>query len=605
MITKNNQSDSIHLLFTCISLALLLIIPPGANAAHGVSIDGNLKYPANFSQFDYTSADAQQGGDLTLHGLGSFDKFNPFTLKGAAPDGLQELGFDALTVASLDEPFARYGLIAEDIELASDRLSMLITLNKSATFSDGSPITTEDVKFSLEILKSEDAHPFYSSYFQDIDHAEIIDPHHIRFFFTEPNREIHIIASELPVFSKAYYTKHPFNEEGFTIPVVSGPYTIHSFSPGKNIVYKKNPNYWAKNHPTRKNTFNFDTITYKFFKDQTIAVEAFKAHDYDFMMVNIAKQWARDMQGSRFASGEIQKQYLPHKLNAGMQGFVFNTRRPLFKDRKVRQALGLAFDFTWTNKSLFFNQYEQSSSYFNNSIYAASGLPSEQELQLLNQVKEHLPVEVFTTPPTPVSTTQKGQLRSNLLRAKQLLNEAGWAYRDGALRDSNNTPFEFEIMLASPSFERVMAPFAGNLAKLGIKAHYRTVDIALYIRNMRTFDYDMMVNVFGQSQSPGNEQRGMWSGETAAQPGSRNYAGVDNKAVDFLVEQIIYANDQESLIAACRALDRALWYGYYVIPNWYAPSHRVVYWNKFNQPKTIPLYYSTFDILMTWWTKVD
>lgn len=592
-----------RLILIGISFALLLVTPHHANAAHGVSIDGRLKYPPDFSQFDYTSKEAKQGGDLTLHGLGSFDKFNPFTLKGAPPDGLQELCFDGLTVSSLDEPFARYGLIAEDLELAQDRLSMLISLNPNAAFSDGSPITTEDVKFSLEILKSEDTHPFYSTYFQDIDRAEIIDPRHIRFFFKESNREIHIIASELPVLSKAYYTQHPFAEEGFTIPVTSGPYTIQSFSPGKNIVYKKNPDYWAQHHPTRKGMFNFDTITYKFFKDQTISVEAFKAHDFDFMLVNIAKQWARDMRGPRFSSGEIQKQYLPHKLNAGMQGFVFNLRRPLFKDRKVRQALGLAFDFTWTNNALFFNQYKQSYSYFSNSIYAASGLPSERELQLLNQVKADLPPEVFTTPITPVPTTQKGQLRKNLVMAKQLLEEAGWVYRDGALRDSHGSPFEFEIMLSSPSFERVMAPFADNLEKLGIKALYRTLDSALYIRNMRQFDYDMMVNVYGQSQSPGNEQRGMWSSTAARQQGSRNYAGVENKGIDFLVDQIIYASDQETLTAACRALDRALWYGYYVIPNWYAPAHRVVYWNKFNQPQTIPLYYSTFDILMTWWMK--
>jgi microcin C transport system substrate-binding protein len=590
-------------ILSLIVLTLLLCLPLPLSAAHGVSIDGRLKYPANFTHFDYTSPRAKQGGSLILHGLGSFDKFNPFTLKGVAPDGLQQLCFDSLTVASLDEPFARYGLIAQDIKLAEDRLSMLITLDPRAAFSDGSSITAADVKFSLDILKSDQAHPFYSSYFQDIDRAEIIDPQHIRFFFKAANREIHIIACELPVFSKAYYTAHPFDEEGFTIPVVSGPYVIERYSPGKNIVYTKNPHYWAADHPTRKYCFNFNTITYKFYKDQIISVEAFKAHDYDFMMVNIAKQWARDMRGTRFDSGEIQKEYLEHKLNAGMQGFVFNTRRPLFKDPKVRQALGLAFDFTWTNNSLFFAQYKQSYSYFSNSLYAAEGLPDEAELQLLNQVREYVPPEVFTTPITPVSTAQKGELRQNLKRAKKLLAEAGWHYKNGALRNHEGRPFEFEIMLASPSFERVMAPFADNLERLGIKARYRTIDIALYIRNIRKFDFDMMVNVYGQSQSPGNEQRSMWSSEAADQQGSRNYAGIKNKAVDFLVHEIIHARDQKALTTACRALDRTLWYGYYVIPNWYAPAHRVVYWNKFAKPETMPLYYSTFDILMTWWQK--
>jgi microcin C transport system substrate-binding protein len=589
--------------FIFLLACLLLLLPVELFAAHGVSIDGKLKYPKDFSHFDYTSDKAMPGGDLVLHGLGSFDKFNPFTLKGVAPDGLQQLVFDTLTVTSMDEPFARYGLIAKDMRLAEDRLSMDITLDERATFSDGSQITSEDVLFSLNILKSDESHPFYSSYFQDIHHAEIIDKSHIRFFFKIANRELHIIACELPIFSKKFYTAHSFNEEGFTIPIGSGPYVIDSFSPGKNITYKKNPNYWATNHPTRKNSFNFNTITYKFYKDQIISVEAFKAHDYDFMLVNIAKQWARDMRGQRFDSGEIQKRYLAHHLNAGMQGFVFNTRRPLFKDAKVRRAIGLAFDFTWTNNALFFGQYEQSYSYFSNSIYAAQGLPSKDELDLLNQVKQYLPPKVFTTPTSAVSTVNPGDVRTNLRLAKKLLADAGWHYKDGALRNQAGHPFEFEIMLASPSFERVMAPFAGNLERLGIKASYRTLDIALYVRNMRQFDFDMMVNVYGQSQSPGNEQRSMWSSDTADMQGSRNYAGIKNKGIDFLVEAIIHAKDQQALTAACRALDRALWYGYYVVPNWYAPSHRIVYWNKFAMPKTIPLYYSPFDILMTWWQK--
>ncbi len=574
-----------------------------AQAVHGVSIDGNLKYPANFDHFAYTSNNAKQGGHLTLHGLGSFDKFNPFTLKGVAPDGLQQLSFDSLTVASMDEPFARYGLIAQDIDLADNGLSMLITINKKATFSDGSPITADDVAFSLSILKSDEAHPFYSSYFQDVERTEVIDRQHIRFFFKRASREVHIIACELPIFSKTFYTNHPFAEEGFTIPVTSGAYTIESYSLGKNITYKKNKNYWATDHPTRKNSFNFATITYKFYKDQIISVEAFKAHDYDFMAVNIAKQWVRDMRGPKFDSGEIQKHYLEHKLNAGMQGFVFNTRRGLFKDPRVRRALGLAFDFTWTNNALFFGQYTQSYSYFSNSIYAAPGLPSPEELTLLDKFKDELPSEVFTTPITPVSTARKGQLRQNLRLAKKLLHEAGWNYTDGALRNQKGQPFTFEIMLSSPSFERVMAPFAGNLERLGIKATYRTLDMALYVRNMRQFDFDMMVTVYGQSQSPGNEQRSMWTSESASQQGSRNYAGVNSRAIDFLVEEIIHAKDQQALTAACRALDRVLWYGYYVIPNWYAPAHRVVYWHKFSMPKTKPLYYSTFDILMTWWQK--
>jgi microcin C transport system substrate-binding protein len=585
-------------------LAITLFVSPGFSmAAHGLSIDGVLKYPAVFEHFDYVSPDAQKKGDLVLHALGNFDKFNPYTLKGAAPDGMTELVFETLTVSSMDETFARYGLLAKDIELAQDKKSILFTLDPRARFSDGTPLTSEDVKFSLEILKSSVAHPFFASYYQDISHAEIISLRQIRFFFAQASREIPMIACELPVFSQKFYTDHAFDEKGLVPPIASGPYTIAQFSNGKNITYKRNPDYWAIDHPARRGMFNFDTITFKFFKDQIVSVEALKAGDFDFMAVNIAKQWARDMTGGHFATGAIQKKYLEHKRNAGMQGFVFNTRRALFTDPHVRQALGLAFDFDWTNKSLFFGQYEQSYSYFSNSIYAAPGLPSKEELDLLLPFKDQLPPEVFTIPLTPVPTSQEGDVRANLRQAKILLEQAGWTFFDGALRNAQGEPFIFEIMLGSPSFERVMAPYARNLEKLGIQASYRTIDIALYIRNMRTFDYDMTVYVFGQSQSPGNEQRDMWSSTAAKQDGSRNYAGVKSKAVDALVDKIIYANSQDELTTACRALDRVLWYGYYVVPNWFAPAHRVVYWNKFKRPQQEPLYYEPFDALMTWWFK--
>ncbi len=579
------------------------VLPVGAEAAHGVSIDGALKYPPDFKHFDYVSSEAKKGGDLVLHALGSFDKFNPYTLKGVAPDGMSELVFETLTISSMDETFARYGLLAQNIELAPDKKSILFTLDPRARFSDGTPLTAEDVKFSLETLKGSEAHPFFASYFQDISHAEIISPRQIRFFFGRASREIHMSACALPVFSKKFYSQHPFNEKGLVPPIASGPYIVDTFSNGKSITFKRNPDYWGGDHPTRRGIFNFDTITFKFFKDQIVSVEAFKAGDFDFMQVNIAKQWARDMTGGNFNSGAIQKKYLHHKRNAGMQGFVFNTRRPVFADRRVRQALGLAFDFSWTNDSLFFGQYEQSYSYFSNSIYAAPGLPSQEERALLFPFKDQLPPEVFTTPLTPVSTAQKGDVRRNLRKAKALLEQAGWRYVDGALRNDKGEPFIFEIMLASPSFERVMAPYARNLEKLGIQASYRTIDVALYIRNMRTFDYDMTVYVFGQSQSPGNEQRDMWSSGAADQHGSRNYAGVKSEVVDALVDKIIYATSQEELTTACRALDRVLWYGYYVVPNWFAPAHRVVYWDKFKRPEKEPLYYAPFDALLTWWFK--
>jgi len=292
---------------------IMLLLPQTAFAAHGVSLDGTLKYPANFTHFDYTSLKAREGGRLVLHSLGSFDKMNPFTLKGTAPDGLNTLVFEPLAVSSLDEPFAKYGLIAQDIETAADGLSVTFTLNPQARFSDGSPLTAADVKFSLDTLKGPAAHPFYQSYFRDISKAQILGPHKIKFIFRKANRELHLIACELPILSRAFYQRHPFNEVGLVPPVGSGPYIIKGFEAGKYITYEKNPNYWARNIPVRRGMFNFQTITYKYFKDQQVSMEAFKAGDFDFMTINIAKQWQRDLKGPKFKSGQIIKKYLPHK----------------------------------------------------------------------------------------------------------------------------------------------------------------------------------------------------------------------------------------------------------------------------------------------------
>ncbi len=584
-------------------LLYVLTVASAASAAHGISIDGKLKYGPDFQRFDYTSPREVKGGDLVLHDLGSFDKMNPYTLKGAPPAGLSEFVFETLAVASLDEPFAAYGLLARDLELAPDKMSITYTIDEKARFSDGTPVTPEDVKFSLETLKSPAAHPFYASYFHDIDRAEVLDRQRIRFHFTRANREIHMIAGQIPIFSQKFYREHGFDQSDMTPPLGSGPYVVDKINPGKSISYKRNPDYWAQDHPCRRGMFNFDTITYKYFKDQIVAVEAFKAHEFDFMPINIAKQWARDLTGPKFESGRIKKVYLEHKNNAGMQGFAFNLRRPLFQDRLVRQALGLAFNFAQTNKTLFFDQYTQCNSYFSNSPLAAEGLPQGLELSYLEPFRAQLPPEVFTTPPRPEPGGSRQKMRANLRRAEELLNQAGWTIKDGIRQNGKGRPFEFEILLVSPSFERVMASYVKNLHTLGIAARYRTIDPALYIRRMRDFDFDMTVEVFGQSQSPGNEQRDNWTSEAAARPGSRNVIGISDPVVDNLVDRLIYAASQEELTAACRALDRVLWYGYYVVPNWYLARHRVVYWDKFVRPVVQPLYYSPQQALMTWFAK--
>ena len=584
---------------------LILPLPSSGYAAHGVSIDGNLKYPKDFKQFDYVDQAARRGGSLNLHDLGSFDKMNPFTLKGNAPSGLSNYVFETLAVPSLDEPFAEYGLIAEDIELAADRKSVTFTLNARARFSDGSPVTVEDVKFSLETLKSEQAHPFYQMYFRDIEGAEILDKQRIRFNFARPNRELHMVAGQLPVLSKQFFGKHPFNPESggeaMAVPIGSGPYLVAEVVPGKTITYKRNPDYWADGHPTRRHLFNFDTITIKSFKDPVVSLEAFKAGEFDFMMVHIAKQWERDLTGRRFDSGELVKKTFPHHNNAGMQGFVFNTRKPLFKDRLVRRALGLAFDFEWTNKTLFFSQYTRSTSFFSNSNYAAKGLPEAAELKLLAPLRDQLPAEVFTQAPAPPLTEPPGSLRANMQEAKTLLEQAGWTIKNGSLVNGQGEPFRFDILLADTAFQRVIAPYVANLNKLGITVEYRTIDPALYADRIRTFDFDMVVSSFGQSQSPGNEQRDYWTSAAAERKGSRNLAGIASPAVDALVDAIIYAQTQEELTTACRALDRVLWHGYYLVPNWYLANHRLAYSARLRHPQAPPLYYNHEQWLDAWW----
>ncbi len=588
----------------CSTLTISIFFSTVLYGAHGISIDGKLKYPQNFERFEYVSKEAKKGGDLFLWDFGSFDKMNPFTLKGLPPLGIGMFVYETLAISSLDEPFAKYGLLAKDIEVAEDKLSVVFTLDEEARFSDNSQVTAEDVQFSLEIIKSDKVHPRFPFYYQDIIDSEIIDDKRIRFRFAKVNRELPLITSDLPVFSKKFYEKYPFGEKDTLVnPVGSGPYIVESMKLGKSITYRRNPDYWANNKPVRKGMYNFDKITVQYYKDQVVAVEAFKAGEFDFMLVNVAKQWARDMTGAKFENGSIEKKLFPHNNNAGMQGFVFNTRKKLFKDVRVRKALGLAFDFEWTNQALFFNQYTRSHSFFSNSYLAASGLPQGLELEYLLPFKDSLPSEVFSQPLTPPVNSQRGSLRANLREAKKLLREAGWNIENGKLKNKEGEVFSFEMILVSPFFERVIAPFAQNLKKLGIHVDYRKVDPALYTDRLQKFDFDMIVYVYGQSQSPGNEQRNYWHSQSAETVGSKNFAGIKSPVIDSFVDKIIYASTQEELTAACKALDRVLWYGYYVLPNWFMNGHRLVYYNKFSMPNNLPIYYDHYSLLMTWWQK--
>ncbi len=587
--------------------SLLCAIHTQSFASHGISIDGVLKYPADFTNFDYVSPRAVKGEKLTLHEIGSFDKLNPYSLKGEAPLGVDELIFEPLAVSSMDEPFALYGLLAEDIELAADKKSVTYTLNGKAQFSTGKPVTSSDVAYTIDVLKSAKVHPYYNYYYQDISGYKVLDDSRIQVLFKQPNRELHMITSQMKILPKDLETNGFWLQgQGGVDPVVvvgSGPYIINEMSLGRTISYRRNKNYWGRDLPARKGMYNFDDIVVKYYKDQVIALEAFKAGEFDFMSVNIAKQWARDVSGEKFKEGLLIKKTFQHVNNAGMQGFTMNTRKELFEDPRVRKALGLALDFEWINGSLFHNQYTRNDSFFSNSYLAARGLPGGLELSYLNEFKDQLPKEVFTTPLSPPVVKGKRGARKNLLEAKKLLQLAGWKVRQGKLLNGEGKEFVFDILLASPAFERVMAAYVKNLKKLGITADYRTVDAALYVDRVKRFEFDMIVSSYGQSQSPGNEQRSYWHSSAADKVGSRNYAGVKSEVVDNLVEKVIYAENQEQLTASCKALDRVLWYGYYLVPNWYLAVHRLAYTDEFLQPEVLPLYYNPFQLLMTWWKK--
>jgi len=565
------------------------------------------RYPAGFKHFGYVNPEAPKGGEVTLLGRGTFDSLNPYVLKGVAADGLGQFVFEPLMVQSLDEPYSVYGHLAEDIQLASDKLSVTFRINARARFSNGEPVTAADVKFSFDTLMSKAAHPTYRIYWADIKRVVVTGPRTVRFEFARVNPELHLVASQMPVFARSWVGNKPFDKLATAIPIGSGPYRVKDFDLGKRVIYERNPDYWARDLNTRRGTFNFDRVIFKYYKDDTVMLEAFKAGEFDFNHEYSSKLWARNYSGPQFEQGRIRKVELEHHNNAGMQGFVFNIRRPLFKDRRVRRAITLAMDFEWSNRKLFYNQYKRCDSYFSNSELAASGLPDAQELKLLEPFRSKLPADVFTKQWQPPTTSSPGSLRDNLRQARDLLVQAGWKLEKGILRDAKGEPFEFEVMLTSVQgrgFERILAPFARNLEKLGIRMTYRSVDTSLYQRRTDKFDFDMMVASYAQSQSPGNELYGRWHSTSANQEGSDNVIGIQDPVVDALIDKVVFAPDRTRLITATRALDRVMLYGEYLVPNWYIATHRVAYWDKFGIPATLPLYYAADAWMrMTWWKK--
>jgi microcin C transport system substrate-binding protein len=583
-----------------VGVVILLAVTVAAQAAatHGMSLFGDLKYGTDFKHFDYVNPDAPKGGTIRYSAIGTFDTLNPFVIKGIPAAGIGGL-FDTLAARSEDEPSSEYGLVAEKIELAPDKLSVLYTLRNEARFHDGTPMTPEDVVWTFETLRAK-GQPMYRSYYGDVTKVENEGERGVRFSFkSADNRELPQIIGEMPVLSKSYWSGRDFATTTLDPPLGSGPYKIEAVDPGRSITYRRVADYWAANLPVNKGRYNVDVIRYDYYRDGTIALEAFKAGEYDVRQENSSKNWATGYDSPALRAGLIKKEAIPHQRPSGMQGFGYNLRRSLFQDPRVREALAYAFDFEWSNKDLFYNAYTRTRSYFDNSDLAATGVPQGEELKSLEKFRGKIPEQVFTTEYDPPKYDGSGNIRDGLRAALKLLKEAGWTIKGEKLvNDETGQPFEFEIILVQPEFERIVLPVKKNLERMGINARVRTIDAAQYEKRMQTFDFDMAVVSFGASESPGNELRDYWGSQATDEPGSQNVLGIKSKVVDELIEELIKAPDRASLVAHTRALDRVLQYGYYVIPHYHVSAFRVAYWDKFRRPAVSPKFAVGLD---TWW----
>ena len=542
------------------------------------------KYTTTFPYFDYVNPTAPKGGTLRLAVDGTFDSFNSFIPKGnAASTGSVE----TLLVNSADEPFTAYGLVAKTMEWPADRSWVIFNLRPEARWHDGTPVTADDVVWSFETLV-EKGMPFYRYYYSAIDSAEALDTHRVRFNFKESgNQELPLITGQLPVLPKHYWASRDFSATTLDPPLGSGPYRIQKFEAGRYIVQERVTDYWGANLPVRRGMNNFDIIRTEYFRDATPIRLALKAGDIDFRLENQSKAWADDYNVAVVDKGLLNKEMVPHRQPTGMQAFVMNTRRTLFQDPRVRQALGYAFDFEWSNRTLFNGQYTRTTSYFSNSELASSGLPEGSELALLEHYRGRIPDTVFNQAFRIPVTDGSGRPRENLRKATALLKSAGWSVRDLKLiNEATGVPFRFEVLLSSKAFERIVLPYTQNLKLLGIEAKIRLVDRTQYMERYRQKDFDMLVAVWGQSETPGNEQREYWGSDAADSVGSRNLAGIKDPVVDELIELLVKSDSREQLNVRTRALDRVLLWGHYVVPHWHIRADRVLYWDKFSRPAT-------------------
>ncbi len=573
------------LLAVSASLAPASLAQESGTKVHALTLADAPKYGPDFKHLDYVNPDAPKGGSVNLYAIGTFDSFNAYIIKGtpAALPGLIE----TLTLSPDDDVLTEYGLIAESMEVAPDKSWIIYNLRPEARWHDGKPITANDVVFSFDTLTKK-GDPFYRYYYGEVARVERLADLRVKFTFKSGgNRELPVIMGQLPVLPKHWWESRKFEDVLLEPPLGSGPYKLGKFDLGRSFTMERVPDYWGKDLPIRIGTENYDQERYDFFRDPEIALEAFKAGRVDLRSENSAKRWATQYDFPAAREGRVIKEKIAHKNPTGMQGFVFNLRKPIFSDRQVREALINGFDFEWSNKTLFFGEYRRIRSFFQNSEMASTGLPSPEELEILNPLKGQIPDEVFTTEYNPPVTDGSGNARENLAKAADLLERAGWKVQNGK-RVRDGKPFQFEILLDDPAFERIVQPYAQNLQRIGIDVSVRLVDSAQYEARLEEFDFDMLVSTFGQSLSPGNEQREFWGSSAADQPGSRNIIGIKNPAIDKLVDLIVAAPTRHDLIIRCRALDRVLQWNYYLVPNFTQTAFRIAYWDKFGMPEKRP-----------------
>jgi len=571
---------------------------------HGLAMHGDLKYAADYTHLSYVNPDAPKGGVFRQHVVGTFDTLNPYIVKGVPASGLSVI-YQTLLESNNDEAFSEYASLAESLEVPDDRSWIIFNIYPNAVWHDGVAVTADDVVWTFNTLITEGT-PFYKAYYGDVKSVEALADKRVKFTFgADDNRELPLIVGQMPILPKHYWTAegNVFADTTLKPPLGSGPYKIGTVKPGESIEYVRVTDWWAAELPINKGRYNFDRITYDYYRDANVAMEAFLGGRYDFRQENTARLWATAYDSPAVRDGRIKKETIPHELPQGMQGFIYNIRKPVFQDIAVRKALAYAFDFEWSNRQYAYDSYARSRSYFSNSDMSARGLPDDAELKILEPFRDQLPSEVFTTAYDPPKTDGSGNLREHLRSAAKILDDAGYILgKDGVrVHKDTGTRLEFEFVDNNPAFERWVMPFVQNLNKIGVKATYRTVDQSQYQNRMNNFDFDMTVMVIPQSSSPGNEQREFWGSNRADMVGSRNYIGIKDPVVDALVNRIIGSKTREDLILNCRALDRVLQWGHYLIPNWHMPAWRIAYWDKFGKPEKTPDYgLSVSDV---WWVK--